>query len=283
MKITRRKAMQWGACGSALCLAGAALPRSVAAATRKIPIALGLWSVREEAQKDLTGVLGAVAEMGYQGVELAHSDYGHDGAAWRKLLDKNGLKACGMHTVPAKLEGDGFRRMVDFQKAIGNRYLILAALPKKNLTSMKGLLEAVKLLDDLAERLRPHGMKIGYHCHGGDFKPAEGQIPWDVLASKTRPEVIFQLDVGNCLQGGGDYLAMLDKFAARAVTVHLKEYGGKPGAIIGEGKIQWKEIFRICETKAPTEWYIVEEESRKGPACLDACRRSLQALRKMGK
>jgi sugar phosphate isomerase/epimerase len=283
MNITRREMLKWGACGGALCLAGSALPAAFAAANRKIPIALELWSVREEAQKDLAGVLGAVAEMGYQGVELAHSDYGHDGSAWRKLLDKNGLKACGMHTLAPKLEGDGFRRMVEFQQAIGNRYLILAALPKKNLTSINGLLEAAKLLDDLAGKLRPHGMKIGYHCHAGDFQPAEGQIPWDVLGTHTRPEVILQLDVGNCQQGGGDYLAMLDKFAARAVTVHLKEYGGQPGAVIGEGKIRWNDVFRICETKGTTEWYIVEEESRKGPESLTAVRRCLQNLRKMGK
>jgi len=283
MNVTRRETLKWGVCGSALGLVGGALPGAAAAATKKTPIALELWSVREEAEKDLAGVLGAVAEMGYQGVELAHSDYGHDGATWRKLLDRNGLKACGMHTLPAKLEGDSFRRMVDFQKAIGNRYLILAAMPGKFLKSAKGLLEGAKLLNDLAEKLQPHGMKIGYHCHGGDFQPSEGKIPWVVLGENTRPEVIMQLDVGNCLQGGGDYLAMLDKFASRAVTVHLKEYGGKPGAIIGEGTIRWKEVFRICETKAPTEWYIVEEESRKGPASLDACRRSLQSLRAMGK
>lgn len=283
MQITRREAIRLGTRGAALAIAAGALVRPAAAAARKIPIALGLWSVREEAQKDLAGVLGAVADMGYQGVELAHSDYGHDAATWRKLLDKNGLKACGMHTLADKLTGDGFRRMVDFHKAIGNRYLILAALPAKNLTSIKGLLEAAKLLDELAEKLRSEGMKIGYHCHGGDFHRTEGQIPWVVLGEKTRPEVIMQLDVGNCLQGGGDYLAMLDKFAKRAVTVHLKEFGGKPGALIGEGSIRWSEVFRICETKAPTEWYIVEEESQKGPASLDACRRSLQNLRKMGK
>ncbi len=282
MNINRRDMLKLGACGSALWFAGSTLPHRALAADRKIPIGLGLWSVREEAQKDLAAVLGAVAEMGYAGVELAHSDYGHDGATWRKLLDKNGLKACGMHTLPAKLEGDGLQRMVDFQKEIGNRYLILAAVPKKSLSSVAGMLETAKLFNDLAEKLQPFDMKIGYHCHGGDFQPAEDKIPWVVLGENTRPEVILQLDVGNCL-GGGDYLAMLDKFASRAVTVHLKDHGGAPGAVVGEGQIQWNEVFRICETKAVTEWYIVEEESRKGPESLDAVRRCLQNLRKMGK
>lgn len=283
MKITRREMLKLGAYGSALCIAGGVLPKTALAGSRKIPIALELWSVREEAQKDLAGVLGAVAEMGYQGVEVAHSDYGHDGAKWRKLLDQNGLKVCGMHTLVPKLQGDSLQRMIDFQQAIGNRNLILAALPKQNMTSIKGLLEAAKLLDDLADKLQPHGMRIGYHCHGGDFKPAEGQIPWEVLATHTRPEVILQLDVGNCLQGGGDYLEMLKKFASRAVTVHLKEHGGQPGSVIGEGEIKWNEVFQICESGNVTEWYIVEEESRKGPESLDAVRRCLQNLKKLGK
>ena len=283
MTITRRELLKAGVYGSAMWVTGAGLSRPAIAATKKIPIALELWSVRGECQKDLAGVLAAVAEMGYQGVELAHSDYGHDGPTWRKLLDKNGLKACGMHTTLPKLKGDQFKRMVEFQQAIGNRYLILAAVPKKNLQSVAGLLETAQLFDNLADKLQPYGMKIGYHCHAGDFHVVEGKIPWEVLGSKSRPDVIMQLDVGNCLGGGGDYLAMLEKFADRAVTVHLKEHGGKPGAVVGEGDINWKEVFRICESHGATEWYIVEEESRKGPESLDVVRRCLQNLRKMGK
>lgn len=283
MNLTRREMLKFAACGSAMYLAGATLPKSVQAATGKIPIALELWSVRDEAQKDLTRVLAAVAEMGYQGVELAHSDYGKSGEEWRKLLDTNGLKACGMHTTMPNLQGDAFQRMVDFQKAIGNRNLILAALPGEYFKSQQGLLDAAKMLDGLADKLQSQGLRIGYHCHAGDFKPVEGQTPWEVLGTHTRPEVLLQLDVGNCLEGGGDYLAMLDKFASRAVSVHLKESGGKPGSVLGEGKVRFDEVFRICESKGVTEWYVVEEESRSGPESLEAVRRCLQNLRKMGK
>ncbi len=283
MNLTRREMLKFAACGSAMYLAGAGLPRSARAAARKIPIALELWSVRGEAEKDLPRVLAAIAEMGYEGVELAHSDYGKSGEEWRKLLDKNGLKACGMHTTVPKLQGDSLQRMIDFQKAIGNQNLILAALPGQYFKSVNGLLEASKLLDDLSAKLQPQGLRIGYHCHAGDFKPVEGQTPWDVLGTHTRPEVLLQLDVGNCLQGGGDYLAMLKKFASRAITVHLKEHGGQPGAVIGEGEVQFDKVFEVCESNNVTEWYIVEEESRKGPESLEAVRRCLQNLRKMGK
>ena len=37
----------------------------------RVPIALQLYSVRKECEKDLPAVLDAVAEMGYDGVEFA--------------------------------------------------------------------------------------------------------------------------------------------------------------------------------------------------------------------
>ena len=47
--------------------------------------------------------------------------------------------------------------------------------------------------------------------------------------------------------------------------------------------MNWKGVFQVCETIGGTEWYVVEEESRKGPLALEAVRRALANLRKMGK
>ena len=74
---------------------------------------------------------------------------------------------------------------------------------------------------------------------------------------------------------------MLRAFPKRARTVHLKEYG-TPGAVIGEGKADWPEIFRLCESTQGTEWYVVEEGGEDGNG-YDVCRRSLEALKKLGK
>ena len=41
--------------------------------------------------------------------------------------------------------------------------------------------------------------------------------------------------------------------------MHLKEYGGPAGSVIGEGAMDWQETFRLCETTQNTEWYVVEE------------------------
>ena len=82
MNLSRRQLLQFSAGAAATSILGTKLARGVAAATMaKIPIGLELWSVRQQCEKELPAVLQAVAQMGYQGVELAHSYYGHDAAA----------------------------------------------------------------------------------------------------------------------------------------------------------------------------------------------------------
>jgi sugar phosphate isomerase/epimerase len=275
--------LKWSAAAAAW-IGGARLPRrAVAQSNAKIPIALELWSVRKQCEKELPAVLRAVAKMGYYGVELAHSYYGYDAAAWRKLLDDNGLKSCGMHMGLPMLAGDEFQKTVEIHKALETPYLVIASLPKKNVASVQALLETAKLFNQLSKQLKPHGMKIGYHCHGGDFEKVEGRTPWEVLGENTSPDVLLQLDIGNCIGGGGDPVAMLKKFPGRSVSVHLKDYGGKPGSVVGEGEVNWPEIFQICETIGGTEYYVVEEEGREGPQALEAVERALKNLRKMGK
>ena len=142
--------------------------------------------------------------------------------------------------------------------------------------------ELADILNGAAEKLRPEGMWTGYHAHGFDFVQFEGRTAWDILFSSTDKDVVMQMDIGNCANGGGDPIAMLKKFSGRALSVHLKEHGGPPGSVIGEGEADWDEVFRLCETTHNTQWYVVEEGGRDGIG-FDVPRRSLKALRGMGK
>jgi sugar phosphate isomerase/epimerase len=274
--------LKFSAGAAAAWFAGAEQARS-GAATAKIPIGLELWSVRHQCETELPAVLKAVAEMGYDAVELAHSYYGHSAATWRKLLDENGLKSCGMHMGLNMLKGDAFDKTVEIHKVIGTPYLIIASLPKKNLASVQAIVETGRHFNELSERLKPHGMKIGYHCHGGDFVQVGGKTAWEIFGENTKADVLLQLDIGNCLGGGGDAIAMLKKFPGRSVSIHIKDHGGKRGAVFGEGEVDWTEVFQICETIGGTKQYIIEEEGRKGPEALAVVRRAIENFRKMGK
>jgi sugar phosphate isomerase/epimerase len=255
-----------------------AAPVAQAASGEKIPVGLQLYSVREQCKKDLPGTVAAVAKIGYRGVEFA-GYHGRSAKELRKLLDDNGLVACGTHTPYESVLGDKLKATVEFNQTIGNKFLIV---PWMNETNSKQVwLDRAKLFNDLADQVKADGMWVGYHAHAHDFKQIEGVSAWDLFFGNTKAEVIMQLDTSNCCDGGADPVAILKKYPGRARSIHIKAHGGGPEAVIGEDKVNWAEVFAFCETKGNTQWYVVEHESGKDP--LDAVRRCYEALKKMGK
>src|SRR5690349_16002680 len=77
----------------------------------KIPLAVQLYSVRKDCEKDLPGTLNAVGKIGYKAVEFA-GYYGRDAKTLRKLLDDAGLKCCGTHIQLDTLLGDKLAKTV---------------------------------------------------------------------------------------------------------------------------------------------------------------------------
>lgn len=251
-----------------------------------IPIALQLYSVRGECERDLAATLKAVKAIGYDAVEPWNFDgskvewCGRPAKELRRLLDDNGLACCGIHMSTVALLGDNFARTVEFNGELGNHFLIIAA-DKQRMSSEAGIAELADILTEAAAKLKPLDMFTGYHAHPFDFVHFGDRTAWDILFASTPDEVIMQLDIGNCANGGGDPVGILRRFPGRARTVHLKEYGGAPGAVIGEGDADWAEIFRLCEETQGTEWYVVEEGGADGMG-FDVSRRSLEQLRKLG-
>ncbi|MEI7732120.1 MAG: TIM barrel protein [Verrucomicrobiota bacterium] len=278
--ISRRQfAKLGGASLATLALAWRFAPLAQAAGN-KIPIGVQLYSVRKECEKDLPPVLEAIGKMGYKGVEYA-GYYKRNAEELRKLMDANGLVCCGTHTAMSTIEQANLKATIEFNKTLGNKYLIVPSMPKQRAGTKQAWLDTAKYFNDVADQLKADGMYTGYHAHGGDFKPVEGEVPWDLFFGNTKQEVIMQLDTGNCIGGGADPVAVLKKYPGRARTIHLKESGGPKEAVIGGGDIKWKDVFTICETGG-TQWYIVEHE-RGGPDPVNDIKRCLESLKAMGK
>ncbi len=239
--------------------------KSTSMAKGKIPIGVQVYSVRSVAEKDLAGTLAQIAQMGYQGVEFA-GYYGHGAKDIRKMLDDNGIVCCGTHTQYADLSNEKLAATLEFNKILGNQYVIVPWLQGDKNNLKDSWLKYAERFNVLAEKLKPQGMFIGYHAHAHDLHPLDGTTSWDIFFSNTRKDVIMQIDTGNAMTGGGDPIAVLKKYPGRAVTVHLKEYSAtNPKAMIGEGDVQWVELFKLCRTIGGTKWYIIEEEKDTVP------------------
>ena len=245
----------------------------------KIPVGVQLYSVRQAASKDLPAVLEAIGKMGYKGVEFA-GYYGWDSKPkeLRKLLDGNGLKCCGTHTDLETVTGDNLKATAELHTVLGNSFLIVPSLEAKD---AQDWLNLAKQFNEIAAKAKTLGMRVGYHAHAGDFRKLGDTTSWEIFFDNTNPDVIMQNDMGNCMSGGGDPVAILKKYPGRSASVHLKEYGGPEAAVIGQGVIPWPEVFQVCETTGGTAWYVVEHEVGDDP--MGNIKGCLEGLRKMGR
>ena len=249
----------------------------------KIPIALQLYSVREDCARDLPATLKAVADMGYEGVEFA-GYHGRNAAELKTLLQSTGLRSAGTHVYIGTLLGDELQKTIHFNHTLDNEFLIVPWLPEERGHSKAEWLKTAHLMNTIAEKLKPEGMRLGYHNHAVEFQPMDGELPWNLFFDATRPDVVMQLDTGNAMQAGispDGILEIIKKYPRRIATVHLKEYSSKnEQALIGEGEMKWQEFLKLCATIGGTEWYIVEQEVCFFPR-MECLRRDIENLRKM--
>ena len=118
----------------------------------KVPVALQLFSVRGEVQKDLPSTIESVSKLGYVGAEPW--GYGGEDLTWmghtcqeiRKVYEDNGLACCGIHLQPGALVGDNLKRTVEFNQVLGNRFLIIAG-DKERMSTLEGVQDLANTLN----------------------------------------------------------------------------------------------------------------------------------------
>lgn len=257
----------------------------LAAKGKKIPIGLELYSVRQELQKDDIGTVKAVAKMGYQAVEF-YSPY----TGWtvakakemRKLLDDLGVKCPSTHNGATTFAPDKIDHAMELNQILGSKLIIMASAGRvADLAGWKGVAEKLNVA---AEKLKPAGLRTGFHNHLVEYKPLEGKMPMEVLAAETTKNVVLQLDVGTCVEAGVDPVAWMKKYPGRFASMHCKDWSKDPAigfkALLGEGDAHWKEIFATAEKSGGVECYMVEQEGSRFPP-LETAEKCLAAIKKI--
>jgi sugar phosphate isomerase/epimerase len=281
MQATRRRFIQSGL-GWAIAMSLSPKPSFAEPSAGSIPIAFQLYTVRGEFSRDVPGTLKTLAEIGYKAVEFwgyggtSNVYQNYSASQLRRFLDQNGLKCCGFHVELKALSPENIDRTIENSRILGNEYLNVAAAEAK-MHSEKTICELGDELNNAAGKCGAHKMSVGYHAHPFDFAKMNGRFAWEVLFSRTNPQVNMQMDVGNCLAGDGDPIAMLKEFPARTRTIHIKEHKDKTF-----DSAYYQEVFRLCETSSGTRWYIVEMGGADGDG-FDVPRAALAKLHRLGK
>lgn len=241
-----------------------------------LPIALQLYTVRDETARDFAGTLRQVAQLGYPAVEFAGYG-GLTAAQMAALLEETGLRAASTHIGFAPLESnlDG---ALDYCQAIGCAALVLPSLPSEY-HSTGGARALAPRLNEIGRRCQERGIVFGYHNHNFEFARSEGTTLLDVLLESTNPlAVALEFDVYWAAFAGVDSAAYLREHAGRARLLHVKDMApDRSFTEVGDGTLDMTGICRAAREQG-TGWYIVENDQPRIPS-LESAHRSLENLR----
>ena len=268
---------------SFLSVAAAAVP--AVAARKEVPIGVELYSVRDELKQDLMGTVRAVAKMGYEGVEFysPYFDWTLDYAKQvRKLLDDLGIKCYSTHNSAASFASENIAKAIELNQIIGSKIVVMASSGKVD--GIDGWKKVAERLNQGSEKMKPAGLRAGYHNHQTEFALLEGAKPIEVLAKNTVTNVVLQLDVGTCLEAGSDPVAWIKQNPGRFASIHCKDWSPDPSkgykVLVGEGSAPWKKIFQAAEKVGGVEYYLIEQEGSAYPP-METIERCLKTFRKL--
>ena len=252
---------------------------------KQLPIGLELYSVRNELRKDLTGTVRAVAKMGYECMEF-YAPYlqwtPQQAKDMRALLDDLNVRCYSTHNGENAFTGDKLEQAAELNHIIGSRYIVMASANR--VTGMDGWKAVAEKLTQAAEKIKPQGLRTGYHNHQAEFTPLDGKRPMEVLAANTSKDVMLQLDVGHCIETGADPVAWINQNPGRIQSLHLKDWSRDPDvgfkALMGEGIVPWKEVFEAAEKTGGAEFYLIEQEGSRYSE-IETAERCLAAYKKL--
>lgn len=241
----------------------AALPSALHAAGKRIPVGLEMYSVRDELARDPQGTTRAVARMGYQDVEYFAPYFGWSEALTKELksvLDGSGITCLSTHNDSKYLDSDNIAKARDRNMMLGSKFVVLASAGE--IKTLDGWKEVAEKLNRAADFLKASGLRTGYHNHELEFTPLDGKRPIEIIAKETDPSVVLQLDVGTCLKAGSDPVAWIRANPGRIVSIHCKDWSPAKDyhVLLGEGKADWKAIFKAAEHGGGIEFYLIEQE-----------------------
>lgn len=255
-------------------------------------LGLQLWSLRVQMKTAGPDALDLAKDYGFTEVETAGTA-GMSAEKFREELDARGLKVVGAH-VNYDVARKDFAAAIRDAKTLGATYLIIPWLPHDNGFTAEDARRIAAEFNGYGQACAAAGLRFGYHTHGYEFMkpPVGGELAFDVLARETKPELVcFEMDVFWVIHGGGDPLALLAKYPARWVLMHVKDM--KKGAVkgfgtakadpsdrvtVGEGEIDWPAILTAARRTAIGH-YFIEDETPSPLRCIPDSLAYLRELR----
>jgi len=234
---------------------------------KSIPVAVQMFTLRDESQKDFAGTLKKVKELGFDGVEFAGFG-GLSATEVKELLDNLNLKAASSHVPLDQLENN-LDQVIEDHKILGCNYIACPFLmPDRR--SEEDYQKLIPILDQVGEKLRAEGITFLYHNHDFELERlSDGRTALEAIFDDTKPENLStEFDVYWLTKAGEKPVEWINRYKNRTPIVHLKDMttdDEKFFAELGTGGVDIEAILNVAE-ESGVEWFVVEQDqSRRTP------------------
>ncbi|MBQ2841446.1 MAG: sugar phosphate isomerase/epimerase [Clostridia bacterium] len=251
----------------------------------KLPVAVQLYSVRDEMEKDFYGTIQKMKDLGYDGVEFAGL-FGEEPAKIKAFCEEIGIVPISAHVPYYDMLENPEKVLADYAE-IGCKYVVVPYLTEECRPGTDGFDATVEGIRKIGEAAKSLGLQLLYHNHDFEFVTINGEYALDVLYSSVS-EDLLKTEIDTCWVNvaGVNPAEYVEKYTGRSPVVHLKDFkksGDKLGKLydligiddeteqeeeedsfsfmpIGYGVQDIPAILAACEN-AGAEWVVVEQDS----------------------
>ncbi|MCY4170522.1 MAG: sugar phosphate isomerase/epimerase [Bacteroidetes bacterium] len=223
-------------------------------------IGVQLYTVRNLLSEDYEGTIGAVADAGYDEVEVVW-DPERNPEDIRALFDEVGLVAPSTHASIDALKNN-LEAIIDAAKIIGHSFLVCPWLSPQQRT-MEHYKSHVILFNEVGAACKEVGIQFAYHNHEFEFEADEGEVkPYDYILEETDPDLVqMEIDLYWIYFANQNPIEYFERYPERFPLCHVKDMGEEREITpVGEGSIDFASIFSESLT-AGLNHYFVEHDN----------------------
>lgn len=221
------------------------------------PLALQLYTVRDQFASGRKAVLNAIRDFGYGAVEPY--DVRTDPEALRADLGEAGLAVCSVH---ARALGEDADVLLGGASTVGADTVIVPSVPAERFADADAIRALAGELNEAAARAAGRGLRFGYHNHAFELPPVAGYpTGLEALADLLDPAVLLEVDTYWAAVGTGspaEVPGLLGRLGDRVRYLHVKDgpvTKEDPMTAVGGGLMPVAKILAACPS---AEWHVVE-------------------------
>ena len=267
-----------------------------------LPVAVQLYTLREEMKVDMRATLEKVKALGYEGVEFAGL-FGKTGEEVRDMCQEIGLVPLSAHVPYVDMVED--ITILETYKTIGCKYVVVPYLKEEHRPGTDAFAEVIENIKKIGAAANELGLTLLYHNHDFEFIKLDGKYALDILYEEVNA-TLLQTELDTCwVNVGGEVPAdYIKKYAGRCPIVHLKDFYGeksedmyeligleatapkRPGNFefrpVGSGVQDFPAILKASEESGAT-WVVVEQDkATMGLTPIESVEKSREYLRTLG-